>query len=222
MQRTDSSFSTKQVPDIVSISELAMRCQEEMAGLQRGAVAENSPGLQLLALARLHNDEQIWNAIERCFSPLVRSWIRRHPRYEDACRVKAERRYVTLVLTKFRHGVAEQGMTFPSLATALRYLLVCVNSVLLDTIRSAAWLEKIKQYDLLVSNEATAKMDVALVQQILTDEREQRLAYLLFHCGLTPDEIAKTCSSEFANLQEIYQLRASLMKHLEASGNYKI
>jgi hypothetical protein len=224
MQQLDSSsFPAKQVPDSASISELAMRCQEEMESLQRGDKTEDASGLQLLSLARLHNDEQTWNAIERCFSPVVRSWIRRHPRYEDACRVKSERRYVILMLAKFRHGVAEQGMSFPSLTAALRYLLVCVNSVLLDTLRSAVWLEKIKQHELLISNNTTDRQaDAALLPQLLSDEREQRLAYLLFHCGLSPQEIAEKCSSEFSNLQEIYQLRSSLMKHLENSVNHEI
>jgi hypothetical protein len=60
--------------------------------------------------------------------------------------------------------------------------------------------------------------DATLLQRLLSDERERRLAYLLFHCGLSPREIAQSHPSEFANLQEIYQLRCSLMGHLQSSN----
>jgi hypothetical protein len=210
-----SSFSTKLVPDIVIISELALRCQQEMDCLQRGEDIEGAAGLQLLSLATLHNDKQLWSALERCFTPAVRAWLRRHPRYEDACRVKAERRYVVLVLAKFRHEVVAQAMTFSTLSAGLRYLLVCINSVLLDTLRSVAWLEKIKQHELLTSNVATDDaLDPQLLQQVLaTNEREQRLAYLLFSCGLKPHQILELCPSEFTDIQEVYHLFSSLLKH---------
>jgi hypothetical protein len=208
-----SSFSTTPVPDIAVISELAIRCQEEMDRLQRGEDIEGASGLQLLALARLHNDEQLWSALERCFTPVIRACLRRHPRYEEASRVKAERRYVILALEKFRHEVVAQGMAFPTLSASLRYLLVCINSVLLDTLRSVAWFEKIKQHELLISDASTEAMDPALLQQRLaSDEREQRLAYLLFYCGLKPREIVDLCPSEFDNLQEIYQSLSSLFR----------
>ncbi|GHO91973.1 hypothetical protein KSF_020210 [Reticulibacter mediterranei] len=184
-----------------------------MDRLQRGEDSEGVSGLQLLSLAILHNDEQLWSALERCFTPVVRAWLRRHSRYEEACRVKAERRYVVLALAKFRQEVVAQAMVFPTLSAGLRYLLVCVNGVLLDTLRSVAWFEKIKRHELLISDDSIASMDPALLQQQLsTNEREQRLAYLLFYCGLTPHEIIDLCPSEFAHLQEIYQLLSSLLK----------
>ena len=214
-----SSFSAQHVPDIASIPDLARRCKEELNHYLRGDSAEDSSILQLLVFARLHNNEQTWRVIEQCFTPVVLSWIRRHPRYEEACRVKAERRYLTLALTKFSHGLVEQDMTFSVLSDVVRYLLVCINSVLLDTVRSAAWLEKINQHELLISNNATDQQaDATLLQRLLSDERERRLAYLLFHCGLSPREIAQSHPSEFANLQEIYQLRCSLMSHLQSSN----
>jgi hypothetical protein len=212
-----SSFSAKLVPDIAVISELALRCQEEMDRLQRGENIEGASGLQLLSLARLHNDEQLWSALERCFTPVVRAWLRRHPNYEEACRVKAERRYVVLALAKFRHEVVAQAMVFPTLSAGLRYLLVCMNGVLLDTLRSVAWFEKIKHHELLIPDASLEAMDPALLQQQLsTNEREQRLAYLLFYCGLKPHEIIDLCPSEFTDFQEIYQLLSSLFKQFHA------
>jgi hypothetical protein len=50
-----------------------------------------------------------------------------------------------------------------------------------------------------------------LLQRALPNAREQRLAYLLFHCGMRPREIALRCSQEFNDEQEIYQLRRIIM-----------
>ncbi|SRR5579884_523868 len=214
-----SSPSAQHIPDIASVPALARRCKEEINHYQRGGSVEDSSLPQLLLFARLHNNEQSWRVIEQCLAALALSCIRRHPRYEEACRVKTERRYLTLAFARFRHGIVEQDMTFSSLSVVVRYLLVCVNSVLLDTLRSATWLEKINQHELLISNSATEQqMDTTLLQQLLSDERERRLAYLLFHCGLSPRAIMQTCPAEFADLEEIYQLRSSLMSHLQSSG----
>jgi TIR domain len=46
----------------------------------------------------------------------------------------------------------------------------------------------------------------------LPDEREQRLAYLLYYCGLKPREIARLLPEEFKNIQEVYQLNRSILQ----------
>jgi hypothetical protein len=53
-----------------------------------------------------------------------------------------------------------------------------------------------------------------LLQRILLNARERRLAYLLFHCGLRPWEIAHCCSREFSDVDEIHCLRRNMMEQL--------
>ena len=50
---------------------------------------------------------------------------------------------------------------------------------------------------------------------MLPDEREQRLAYLLFHCGLKPREIIHYCPQEFSSVQEIYRLHRNIIDRLQ-------
>ena len=52
------------------------------------------------------------------------------------------------------------------------------------------------------------------LQTMLSDEREKRLAYLLFHCGLKPREIIRFCPQEWSNVHEIYRFRRNLMARL--------
>lgn len=53
-----------------------------------------------------------------------------------------------------------------------------------------------------------------LVERVLTNTREQRVAYLLFHCALTPNEIVQRCALEFPDIQEVHSLRCAIMKKL--------
>ena len=50
------------------------------------------------------------------------------------------------------------------------------------------------------------------LQEILPDGRERRLAYLLFHCGLTPKQIVRFCPQDFNDVDEISRLRLSVME----------
>jgi hypothetical protein len=52
------------------------------------------------------------------------------------------------------------------------------------------------------------------LKTILPNPSEQRVAYLLFHCGLKPREIVRFCPQEFSDVQEIYRLRYNIMERL--------
>ena len=51
---------------------------------------------------------------------------------------------------------------------------------------------------------------------MLPTEREQRVAYLLFHCGLQPMDIVRTYPQEFSSLQEISLVRRTVIEQLLA------
>ncbi len=59
-----------------------------------------------------------------------------------------------------------------------------------------------------------------VVRSLLTDERQQRVAYLIYHCGLKPREIIQFCSQEFSDIQEIYRLRRSIFERLQRNADY--
>ena len=48
----------------------------------------------------------------------------------------------------------------------------------------------------------------------LLNVREQRLAYLLFHCGFKPGEIVHCCPQEFSDMCEIYRLRRNIIERI--------
>ena len=54
------------------------------------------------------------------------------------------------------------------------------------------------------------------VMRVLPDAREQRLFYLLYHCGLRPAEIVALCPQEWSDVREVVRLRAILLRRLLA------
>ena len=66
------------------------------------------------------------------------------------------------------------------------------------------------------SQEPTAEnpMDRESIQPLLPDERERRLAYLLYYCGLKPRDIVLRCSEEFDDVKEIYRLNHNIIERL--------
>ncbi len=52
------------------------------------------------------------------------------------------------------------------------------------------------------------------MKALLSNAREQRIAYLLFHCGLKPREIVRFCQDEFSQVEEVYRIRRTLMDRL--------
>src|SRR5206468_24715 len=53
-----------------------------------------------------------------------------------------------------------------------------------------------------------------MLKAVLANPREQRLAYLFFHCGLSPSEIVRCCPQEWSDVQEIARLRRTTMERL--------
>ena len=53
-----------------------------------------------------------------------------------------------------------------------------------------------------------------ILQTMLPSGREQRMAYLLYHCGLKPREVVRFCPQEWSDIQEVYRLRRNIMEQL--------
>ncbi len=71
-----------------------------------------------------------------------------------------------------------------------------------------------------MNNDASERIQIEagelweVLQTMLPGQREQRLAYLLYHCGLKPREIVRFCPQEWSDVQEIYHLRRSILERL--------
>jgi len=205
----------------MSLPALTAQCVEELDHYRRGELCTEAYGLELLRRATMQGDQEAWAGVQQCFGGMVRGWLRRHPQREVACRLQSEENYVAQAFERFWQAIAfNQRVEFSTLAAALQYLRASLHGALLDTLRAYARPREVPRPvpgepgEPLVEASSDHSEVWDLLHMILSNPREQRLAYLLFHDGLKPREIVRFCSQEWSDVQEIYRLRRNIMERV--------
>src|SRR6266699_3950163 len=193
------------------------QCLRELGNYRRREPCDERYGLELLRRATLEGDPQAWECVQHCFSGIVRGWLHRHPSRETALRLESEENYVTLTFERFWQATTlNQKIEFRTLAAALQYVRASLYGAILDTIRAYTRPKEVSLPEPGGSGEpygvdqADSSEVWETLQSMLSDWREQRLVYLLYHCGLKPKEIVHFCPQDWSDVQEIYLCDATL------------
>lgn len=178
--------------------------------------------VELLRRALVEQTDEAWSALQQCFSETIRIWFWRHPSRDVALLRDSEENYIAQTFSRFWYAVRDQHLEFTTLPAALRYLHTTLNGLLLDTLRSHLR-SQAREVSLLEPGFVGEPLAEELleseslwesVQTLLCDERERRLMYLLYYCGLKPREIVLRCPQEFDNVQAIYRLNHNIIDRL--------
>src|SRR6266480_3620295 len=97
-------------------------------------------------------------------------------------------------------------VAFETLPEALLYLRASLGGAILEMQRACSQPTAgslLLPEELSVQDQTNSSELWEIVQTILPNEREQRLAYLLFHCGLSPREIVQCRQEEWNDVEEI-------------------
>lgn len=196
-------------------------CAREIDHYRRGNPCTDVYGLELLRRATVQRDASAWEALQHCLKELVVGWVRCHPQRDMAFRFDSEDNYVAQAFARFwQAAVYHQQVEFSTMAAALTYLRASVNGAILDALRTYS---RPKEMPLPDADEAGAAGAAyqeeeeeawEVIHSFLRDERERRVAYLLYHCGLKPREIVHYCPQEFSKVEEIYRLRRRIIERL--------
>lgn len=205
----------------LSNATLAEHCLLELGAYRRGEPCDESYGLELFRRATVEGDAEAWEWVQRCFGEIVRAWLRRHPIRAAACRLESEANYVALAFERFWQATTlSQQVTFKTLSGALQYLRTSLHGAILDTLRTygrpkeVALPEPGEPGEPFVEEQMEASEVWEVLQAMLPTQRERRLAYLLYHCGLKPREIVRFCPQEWSDVREIYHLRRRIQDRL--------
>jgi hypothetical protein len=176
--------------------------------------------IEQLRRITLHSDQDAMKIVQELLSETVRRWISQHPRGAEACSLENEENYITDAFNRFFLLIARQHLEFSQLSSALPHLKASLNSAIFNRLRALSRLRP----QALSASDGTSKQkvveptDTLIVWKILKESfpnaREQRIAYLLFHCGLSPKKIVYTYPQEFQDVQEIFHLRRSVFELL--------
>ncbi len=177
--------------------------------------------LDMFRRALTQCDRYAQEYIQHHFSAVVLDWLRCHSSAALACRLNSEEHYVNQAFTYFwQMSLQHQELEVRSVACALLYLRASLNGAILDALRSSyrpqesLVLETASTGVSFVDSHSSGQEVWEIVQGKISDVREQRLAYLLFHCGLKPGEIVRSCPQEFSDVREISLLRLKIMNRL--------
>jgi len=184
-------------------SSSLVKCSDDPCGRQVTLVVSR---LELLRRAITYGDLEAWAAFRQGLEETVLSWLHEHPGREAACRVQTERHFVTMAFERLRQATIQGQVTCEMLSELLVFLRVSLNGAILETLRDS---KRPDGEDRLDRGELWDRL-----QARLSNRREQRLAYLLYHCGLEPAEIVRCCPQEWSDVHEVARLRRIILERL--------
>jgi len=166
---------------------------------------------ELLHQALVQGDQDAWAGIQQCLGKTVRRWLHSHPNKEVACCWESEEHYVALAFERLRQAAIQGQVACETLSGVLVYLRASLNGAILETLRVSARPRTVSS----PWSDGEDRPDRSAVwdrlQALLPNRREQRLAYLLYHCGLEPAEIVRCCPQEWSDVHEVARLRRIIL-----------
>ena len=209
------------VPGMLNLSTLEERCMSEIENDCLGDPTHAQFSFELLRHATSQDNQEARQAWQRCFSGIVYGWLHRHPRTEEVRSFDSEEHYLAQAFERFWQAMAERRqLECTALSTALKCLQASLQGVLLDTLRAHAGPRRIAPLKspnagvLHRKDDMNARQWWECMQQLFPDVREQRVAYLLFHCNLSPQDIFCFAPQEFRDVQEIRHLRLHILERI--------
>ena len=162
-----------------------------------------------------HGDVYAQRWFQRHFRGVLLDWLMRHPGSEAACRLYSEEYYIDRA---FRYAwqipLDSPPFEFNTLATVLRCLRANLHGLILDAPREpvSAKIPGASHSTGALCNSAETQQIWSNLQASLSNERERRLANLLFSSGLKPKDIVDTYPQEFGDVREISRVRLTMME----------
>jgi hypothetical protein len=191
----------------------------EVDDCQDGAVYHDQYYLEMFRRALKECDQCAQEWLQRRFCAVVLDWVHCHPSRDVACHLHTEEYYAIQAFKGFwQTSLRQREYEFNSMADVLYYLRVSLNGAILDALRSYLRLSETTLIESVVtresySNEGGSSHELwKSIEGKLSDARERRLAYLLFHCALKPREIVHRCPQEFSDVREVSRIRRNIIE----------
>src|SRR6266852_6392419 len=206
----------------MNLSLLADRCSDEMKLHRRKEPYDDRYCLEIFRRAIVQRMDQAWEVLQQRFGEIVRIWLHSHASNDVALMRDSEENYVAQTFSRFWFAVRDQRLEFTTLYAALSYLHATLNGIIMDTLRFHL---RLRSREVPFPEPGCSQEPVSeepfgsrsiwnSIQPLLPDERERRLAYLLYYCGLKPRDIVIRCSQEFDDVKEIYRLNHNIIERL--------
>ncbi len=211
----------------LSVTELAQRCSEETNKFLKQNASNDRFCLELFRRAIIIRDDNAWASIYQQYAPLVLTWVTQHQSATPLLGQEGSAPLVNAAFAKFSQALTPTKISnFDTLAALLKYLKMCVHSVVADEVRSRQarqfedTLETIEQEpagddpaDDVVSN-ISAQYLWQIIQEELHRDDERMLIYLAYVQGMKPGEISSQHRRLFPTVDDVYRIKRNVLERL--------
>ena len=211
----------------VPLSILAQQCAQETQEFFQSHTDHAQSCLELFQRAILSGQEVAWDYIYQQYEPQVRRWVLRHPQF-NATGETAEY-FVNMAFTRMWRALdSEKFANFHNIKEVLRYLQLCVHSVIVDHLRSStAFTTAIDEsnisnglatrgagFDKMVLEDIYREELWKIIRGKLHNEKEETVFYCCYTLDMKPREIYRQYPQRFHDVREIYRIKENLLARL--------
>lgn len=223
-ERSSPFFRTRD--PVRSTMCFSAQCRREISMDCCGDPSTDEHAVELFRRATVQADQDARALVQQYLGDVVGGWLRQHPRREIAYYLVNEEYYIATTFVRFWQLAFDRQLEFSTFDSVILHLRLCLNGAILDMLRTSS---RPKEFQLprpdflrkqQMEDETSCHGVWEGLQKDLLNTHEQRLAYLLFHCGLKHQEIIHHCSQEFCDVREINRLRLNMMGRLLSSVDH--
>ena len=176
--------------------------------------AEKRQFIKMCRRAVVQRDRYAREWLQCSTQKFVQESLHNHPYYEELQRIGNAEQFVPLTFERFWQMADQQKLWLNTRSQLLRHLRATLNSLILETLRNVEHTRQ-KEAPSYSSISSDGHTLWSIIQGLLPDEHERRVAYLLYHCGLNPMEIVCNCPQECNDVQEIHRVRRVVIEKVQ-------
>jgi hypothetical protein len=211
-----------------TVAELARRCREETMRFLRGEPRDDSFCFELFQRAVARREHDAWEAIMAQYRGIVLAYVGQHS--AAALVREPDDFWVNRAFQRFWMAVGPDRFDqFTDLAALLKYLKLCVHSVLLDEVRArkattTGSLDEVSESHAAPDNAEESVLGALSGQQLwrvisleLQGEAERVVALLSFARDLKPSEIFSRHPALYESVADVYRIKRNILERLRRS-----
>jgi DNA-directed RNA polymerase specialized sigma24 family protein len=212
---------------LLTLGGLAHRCAQETELFFRRQGYDPRYCFELFRRAIIGRDQHAWQIVYTQYQPLVVGWVERHSAFPDSG--EEVQYFVNRAFEKMWHALPPDKFgNFPNLKSLLRYLQVCVHSVILDQVRKVELAvvdiddeATIGEHEVTKQSTKDRALDKVHRQELwqeidarLNTDQERKVMFGSFVLALKPQDLLSHYPEAFDNVSQIYRAKENVLARL--------
>lgn len=219
-------------PQHMALADLANWCSHQTELYFQHQDHDPRYCFELFRRAIRERDQSAWELVCLQYQALVAGWVRQHSRFESSG--EEIQYFVNGAFGKIAVSLTPDKFAgFSDIGALLRYLKMCVHSVIMDYIRviEEERLAPLEDASEEKSPETSPEEQAAdrseqqglwdLINARLNDEKERSVIYGSFVLALKPQELLELFPGRFSDVDEIYRVKQNVISRLRRDPDFR-